>query len=480
MSDTSLIGHYIKGRYLLQEVIGTGGMGVVFKAYDHELQRKCAVKLLKSTVTKETTYQRFEEEIRLITKLNSPHIVQVYDAGVSEYKKRFVVMELLHGLPLSAILANETTLDAERGLHIALGICLALETAHQAGVIHRDLKPANIFVDPSPEGDLIKILDFGIAKDLNRDISLDLTSTGMLVGTPTYMAPESFSDQPHITAKVDLYAVGLLLHRMITGRIPFYPDHPDLPKAIRGMPIPIQICWLHLNSVPPLIDHIPIEIAEFITLLLEKDPYKRPQTAKAIIQKIHYLLHTYYPKNHENQAEEFSNTQILPKSLFAEVTHSLDVDFMVQEPEVTDNDLILEKHSSYPASESLNVDHDKNMTPIHDLPSRTPMNIMGISDKDEGKFVIPNMAHIDTETVALNPAKIKALHEELEAYMESQGMNVIAHKDTQALKRNKNHDDVPTDLFMNPKVKRSRPYIRKLLLLLCILGMVCYYILTKT
>jgi serine/threonine protein kinase len=566
MKDEVLIGQNIKERYQLQEIIGTGGMGVVFKAYDHQNQQECAVKLLKMSVHKATTHQRFDEEIRLITKLNSPHIVQVYDTGVTIHHRRFVVMELLHGFPLSKILKSESILDAERALYIALGICTALETAHHIGVIHRDLKPANIFVDPTIDGDVIKILDFGIAKDLNREVSLSLTGTGMLVGTPTYMAPESFNDRSNITVTVDLYAVGLLLYRMIVGHIPFYPNHPNLPKAIQNMPIPIQVCWLHLNYVPPLISNIPKYLALFIAELLQKEPNKRPKDATQVIAKIHYILEQHYPKHHS-----LNETQVLPKDLFAnviskqEITSATDtVDHQDQnktpinvqihrndsledskitkdyplkqdftdpqdftapqestnphkiEEDLTTGQLNLAQPSSTnsrsPRYESIGVissPSSKKSIRIHGLQSKhhsssySNANIKHLehssdtdTDTNTDTDTDTHLAKVDTETLALNPQKIRELHAELEALIKqtnpvtgsyisvfnqdpSTTKELLSKRETKSLNNRHNHmiEIKETQVFKSPKLKTKRFYLKRLTLLLCLVIPTVYYLL---
>ena len=308
LSEPSVI---LKNRYRLNHVIGKGGMGIVYHATDLERdQMSCAVKLLKDSQQTEKIKRRFEEEIRLISTLKSPHIVKVYDVGTFEPNHQFVVMELLKGAPLSDLLKSKEPLGAERGLHIALGIASALEVAHDAGVVHRDLKPANIFVDPTDQGDVIKILDFGIAKDLNREHQLNLTKTGMLIGTPTYMAPESFDDHQVLSTVSDLYAVGLLLYQMIIGRLPFYPHHPKLPDMMKRMPPPLQVCWQHLNLTPLPLRGVPDEINALVLDLLKKKPADRIQSSQELIKKIEYILRLHFQQNYS------SATELLPQNLF--------------------------------------------------------------------------------------------------------------------------------------------------------------------
>jgi len=302
-------------RYQIEEQIGVGGMGVVYSARDLERGgRSCAIKVLKDSHRTEKSQRRFEEEIRCVRKLKSPHIVSVYETGqtgIEHGLRQYVVMELVRGVPLSELLKGEP-LGPERAVHVALGVTEALKVAHREGVVHRDLKPANIIVGGTDEGDVVKILDFGIAKDLSREETLNLTRTGMLVGTPTYMSPERFEVDEPLTTAADLYSVGLLIYHMVQGRSPVYVKHPALPPEIRRLPSPLQICWLHVNHDPPPLADCPGALVTLTQELLAKSPSARPDALSTHRRLNQILLTEYSP-------EEVTITESLPHELFEPV-----------------------------------------------------------------------------------------------------------------------------------------------------------------
>jgi serine/threonine protein kinase len=289
-------------------------MGVVYEAFDeHNSQALCAVKVLLESHSSERARQRFDEEIRCVQKLKSPHIVAVYDTGEDEEGHRFVVMERLFGVPLSELLRSPEPLGVERALHIGQAMLEGLSVAHAEGVVHRDLKPANVMVNATPEGDVVKLVDFGIAKDLTREETLNLTRTGMLVGTPTYMSPERFDDELELTAAADLYAIGMLMYHMISGDSPIYARHPALPPEIRRLPAPLQVCWLHVNYTPPLLSDAPAGVASLVASLLAKAPSERP-TAHDASTRLRAL--------HEHLFPSSPPTETLPKDLFGALISS--------------------------------------------------------------------------------------------------------------------------------------------------------------
>ena len=183
--SSSLIGTTINQQYLLTDILGEGGMGIVFKAEDLNLNnRLCAIKLLKGHTTDPNEVKRFEAELQIISKLRSPHVVQVLNKGYFEGHRLYIVMELLEGEPLSTLLKREKALKIKRAVQITKGVLAGLSEAHDYGVVHRDLKPANIFITRSRARDEItKVLDFGIAKDTNKDDTTGLTSASMIIGS---------------------------------------------------------------------------------------------------------------------------------------------------------------------------------------------------------------------------------------------------------------------------------------------------------
>ncbi|MEZ4463775.1 MAG: serine/threonine-protein kinase [bacterium] len=279
-----LIGAVLGGRYHLVSVVGQGGMGIVYRAEDTRLaHRPCAVKLLMGTSMDPEEGARFERELAIISRLRSSHVVQVLDTGTVDGSRRFIVMELLEGMPLEALLKHHGSLPPGRAIAIAKGVLAALADAHEHGVVHRDLKPANVFISRSRTGqEVAKVLDFGIAKDM-RSTGTELTAASMLIGTPKYMAPEQFLKHG-ATPATDLYAVGLLLYQMLSGRPPFIGEDP-VPDSIGVMPPEFRVGWLHVNQPPAPIAVDPA-LWQILVALLAKEPTHRPGEAQAVIDAL--------------------------------------------------------------------------------------------------------------------------------------------------------------------------------------------------
>ncbi|MDQ3469192.1 MAG: serine/threonine protein kinase, partial [Actinomycetota bacterium] len=222
----------LAGRYALGEPLGTGGMARVVAARDLRLDRPVAVKLLAADVVDPLGRERFVREARSSAGFSHPNAVAVYDAGDAD-GSLFLVMELVDGPSLATALADGP-LPLGRAVSVADDVLAALGAAHAAGIVHRDVKPGNILLGRDGRA---KLADFGIAKRLD-DLSGDLTLTGQFVGTPRYLAPEQVVGEP-VTAATDLYAVGVVLFEMVSGRPPFDAGTP-LATAIahRDAPIP--------------------------------------------------------------------------------------------------------------------------------------------------------------------------------------------------------------------------------------------------
>ncbi|MBQ7502755.1 serine/threonine protein kinase [bacterium] len=201
--------------YRLDVVLGIGGMGVVYKATDLNLDRSVAIKILPSGVNlKEKLVKRFLREGEIMAHLNVPEAVKIYDVGSSPVN--YIVMELLSGVDLETIL-QERLFTPKEAVQVISGLAKALYKIHEAGVIHRDLKPSNILLDSRGRW---RILDFGISKLM--DAELTLTRPGSVMGTPDYMAPEQIDDKVGpIDARTDIYALGIMMYEMITGNVPF-------------------------------------------------------------------------------------------------------------------------------------------------------------------------------------------------------------------------------------------------------------------
>ncbi|MEZ4392489.1 MAG: serine/threonine-protein kinase [Polyangiales bacterium] len=224
--EPDLSGRSLAGRYRLLKKLGEGGMGVVYAALDERIEKQIAIKVLREEfVRRQDVVARFTQEARSAGRIKHENVLDVTDYGRTEDNGFYIAMELLVGTDLADVLHRDTTLAPERGIDIAIQICRALAAAHREGVVHRDLKPENVFLVRSDDGrEVVKIVDFGIAqlKD-GAEGGRKLTRTGMIFGTPEYMSPEQAAGRP-IDLRVDVYATGVILYEMFTGRVPFHGD----------------------------------------------------------------------------------------------------------------------------------------------------------------------------------------------------------------------------------------------------------------
>jgi eukaryotic-like serine/threonine-protein kinase len=254
----------VRGRFRLIERIAAGATAEVWRASDDQLGRPVAVKLLHShLLPDERSRHRFEAEARSVGALAHPGIVAVYDVDV-EGDRPALVLELVDGESLGARLAREGRLDPREAARIGAEVGDALLHAHQRGVVHRDVKPGNILLDPEGRA---RLVDFGIARSLAENADR-LTLTGAVVGTPRYMAPEQLADEP-LGPRTDLYALGTVLHEMLTGRPPFAASSP------------VALAAEQRNATPAL-EGIDPALAGIVTAALAPDPDRRPRTAGAM------------------------------------------------------------------------------------------------------------------------------------------------------------------------------------------------------
>ena len=261
------------GKYDVLDVLGRGGMGVVYRARDARLGRVVAVKTLTEGFSGSADMlRRFYEEANRHAGLHHNNIVVVFDAG-DENGEPYLVMEFVEGDGLDKILKKEERLSPEKALSIVEQVCRALAYAHTKGVIHRDVKPANIIVQ---RNGAIKLFDFGIARDEARS-EATLTSTGTLVGTPPYMAPERFRGAP-IDGRSDIFSVGVLLYQLVTGRLPFDAEYPAVIEQI-----------LSFNPPAPsaLLVDCPASLDAIVARALAKSPYDRYPSADEMAMDLH-------------------------------------------------------------------------------------------------------------------------------------------------------------------------------------------------
>jgi serine/threonine protein kinase len=279
VSDPNL-DRVLMGQFELREIAGRGAMGTVYRAYQRTMDRIVAVKILRSEIVKEPgVLRRFLREARAAARLQHPNIVTVHMVGETEDGVPYLVMEHIDGVSLEAICEAQGPQPLARVISFGRQIASALSEAHSLGIVHRDLKPANILItDRSRTPDLVKVLDFGIAKLINTEADQSMmTADGTIFGTPHYIAPEQASggDVDH---RVDIYSLGCILFRLATGVLPF--------EGTQSM----QVVLKHLREEPPRprsIDaNIPQSLEDLILACLQKSRNRRPDDAEQVIASL--------------------------------------------------------------------------------------------------------------------------------------------------------------------------------------------------
>src|SRR5436190_1942304 len=261
-------GTLFANRYEVKEVLGMGGMGVVYRAFDRELQEAVAIKALRpeALVGSGVALERFKQEIRLARKITHRNVVRTYDLGEVN-GMYYLTMEYVEGTSLKQLISTRGPLPVSVTLTIGKQLCRALEVAHEEGVIHRDIKPQNMVVEPSG---VLKVMDFGIARLANRSKDEGLTKDGMSIGTPDYMSPEHLSGK-ELDARSDLYSAGVVLFECLTRRLPFDAETT------------FALIAKHLEEEPPdprtINPDVPEALAQVTLRAMAKEPADRYQTA---------------------------------------------------------------------------------------------------------------------------------------------------------------------------------------------------------
>jgi eukaryotic-like serine/threonine-protein kinase len=272
------------GSYKLVELLGTGGMGQVWRAEHNLLARDAAIKLVRPEVLgarndaeAKQVLRRFEREAQATAQLSSPHTIQLFDFGMTQDGTFYYVMELLAGRDLESFVREFGPVPANRAIFLLRQACHSLADAHARGLVHRDIKPANIYVcRMGLEYDFVKVLDFGLVK-ANRSagaqtlLTIDHTTTG----TPAYMAPETILGEAEVDRRADVYALGCVAYFLLTGQLVFEADTPMkmLLQHLHAQPLPPS----QRTEVP-----IPRELDELVMACLDKNPDKRPQNAEEL------------------------------------------------------------------------------------------------------------------------------------------------------------------------------------------------------
>jgi hypothetical protein len=268
------------GQYALEEKLGAGGMGTVYKARHAMLRRPTAVKLLDVDKMSDTAIARFEREVQLTSALTHPNTVSVFDYGRTPEGIFYYAMEYLEGMNLDELVKRFGVLPEARAVYILRQVCGALAEAHAAGVIHRDIKPANIFLtNRGGLHDFVKVLDFGLVKALDSAEEASLTNAHAVTGTPLYASPEAISQPDRVDARTDVYAVGAVGYFLLTGT-----------PVFRGASV-VEICMQHVNAdpEPPSIRRGKPVSGDFEALLLRclsKSPSDRPGDAAGLLRQL--------------------------------------------------------------------------------------------------------------------------------------------------------------------------------------------------
>ena len=275
------LGEVLDARYELTDLLGVGMTGAVYRALHKYTQREVAVKIMhQQLVSDDNAVARFLREAKSVAKIGHPAIVEVIDAGQTQDHWPYVVLELLHGRSLGALLKSGP-LPAHQVIDIGADLLDGLIAAHGAGIVHRDLKPDNLFLLDNPEATRLKVLDFGVAKNLqSTGQSAVLTKPGATVGTPSYMSPEAATKGP-IGPATDIYALGLIVYDMIVGQPAFRSGNP-MRTLMAQVKQPAPRVSERVGDVPP-------ELDDFVDALLRKDPATRPQDPMQIAKHLEQL-----------------------------------------------------------------------------------------------------------------------------------------------------------------------------------------------
>ena len=268
-------GKVLGGKYHLESELGSGNFGTVYRATHLGLEEPVAVKVLQTAVDQSSdALMRFQQEGISAFRVKHPNAVTVMDFHVNRKGLAYLVMELLAGHPLDVEIAQRGRFSVERAAEIVVPLCEVLAEAHGLGIIHRDIKPANIYLHRNRHGEVVKVLDFGIAKLVGESaVDEHLTLDEGILGTPAYMAPERLRNEPY-DGRADVYSVGVLLYQMLAGRQPFTAERNEA----------IAVAMAHLTQDPePLrkrVPDIPQSVEEVVMATLTKEPAERPHAAQ--------------------------------------------------------------------------------------------------------------------------------------------------------------------------------------------------------
>lgn len=282
---TASVQELLSGRYEFMDVVGKGGMSIIYRARHRLMNNVVAIKLLHEKLTHEkSAFKRFQLESQATSRLDHPNVIKVHDFGILDHGYTYLVMDYIVGRSLSEVIDKEGKLEPSRALNLFKQTCEGLSHAHANGVLHRDLKPSNLLVTGEGQTERIKIVDFGIAKVLSPDgdEGNKLTSTGEVFGSPLYMSPEQCMGQ-EINGRSDIYSMGCLMYEALTGRPPHIGSNPleTIFKQANEEAEPFAAGLKH-----PAAD----QISRMVLRALEKDPAHRYQSADELLADIQRVL----------------------------------------------------------------------------------------------------------------------------------------------------------------------------------------------
>jgi len=292
-------GAIVDGKYRIDGFLGAGGMGIVLSATHLELDAPVAIKVVRDDfAANEAVVSRLLFEARAVARMQSVHVVRVLDVARLENGAPYIVMEKLRGGDMAALLEQRAALPMAEAVGYLLQACEGLIEAHGLGIVHRDLKPENLYLALTPEGVVLKILDFGISKDLGTTIReakrTTLTKGGAVIGSPSYMAPEQIRAEPNLDARADIWSLGTILFELLTGRCPFQAES----VAVMYQKV--------LNEDPPsLLDFLPDapqELNVIIQLCLRKKPEDRFQSVLELANALRSLVRPAPPERQRLQS----------------------------------------------------------------------------------------------------------------------------------------------------------------------------------
>jgi serine/threonine-protein kinase len=273
----ALIGQVLDGRYKIEDVIGQGGMGMVFSATQTSVQRKVAVKTLNpSLAAAPQFFERFRREAEIASRLRHPNVITIYDFGRAQDGTCYYVMELLEGESLRELVKRDGPMSLRRAVDVIEQACRGLAHAHEQGAVHRDIKPHNIMLQQLDKRDFVKVLDFGLVKALEAEDEHQLTSTGQVLGTPQYMPPEQAGGE-HVDHRSDLYSMGGVFYYCLTGTSPYGAN--TVRKALTAaLTQPVPTVAAKRQGAP-----VPKALEEFFAKALSREKEDRFQNAQEFI-----------------------------------------------------------------------------------------------------------------------------------------------------------------------------------------------------